>query len=105
MTVVAYVPDLMDRSKVAAAGPAVSFVATPAALVEAAPGADVAVVDLGRRGVADVMPALVATGVRVVAFGSHVDRETLEGARAAGCEEVLPRSAFFRDLPSLLGPP
>jgi D-arabinose 1-dehydrogenase-like Zn-dependent alcohol dehydrogenase len=103
MTVVAYVPDLMDRSKVAAAGAAVSFVATPAALVEAAPGATVAVVDLGRPGAVDALPALVATGVRVVAFGSHVDRDTLDAARSAGCQEVLPRSAFFRDLPSLLG--
>ena len=102
MTVVAYVPDLMDRSKVVAAGPAVSFVPAPAALVDAAPEADVVVVDLGRPGVADVLPALVTTGARVVAFGSHVDRATLDAARAAGCEEVLPRSAFFRDLPQLL---
>jgi DNA-binding NarL/FixJ family response regulator len=102
MTVVAYVPDLMDRSKVAAAGPPVSFVSTPDALVDAAPGADVVVVDLGRPGVVDALPALVATGARVVAFGSHVDRATLDSARAAGCEEVLPRSAFFRDLPQLL---
>jgi hypothetical protein len=103
MTVVAYVPDLMDRSKVAAAGPAVSFLPTPAAVVEAAPGATVAVVDLGRPGAVGALPALVATGVRVVAFGSHVDRDTLDAARSAGCHEVLPRSAFFRDLPSLLG--
>jgi hypothetical protein len=103
MSVVAYVPDLMDRSKVAAAGPAVSFVPTPAALAEAAAAGDLAVVDLGRPGAVDALPALVATGARVVAFGSHVDRETLAAARAAGCEEVLPRSAFFRDLQSLLG--
>lgn len=103
MTVVAYVPDLMDRSKVAAAGPAVSFLPSPAALAEAAAGADVAVVDLGRPGAVDALPALVATGVRVVAFGSHVERDTLEVARAAGCQEVLPRSAFFRDLRALLG--
>ena len=103
MTVVAYVPDLMDRSKVAAAGPPVSFLPTPMALVEAAAGADVAVVDLGRPGAVDALPALVATGVRVVAFGSHVERDVLDAARAAGCGQVLPRSAFFRDLPSLLG--
>jgi hypothetical protein len=103
MRVVAYVPDLMDRSKVAAAGPSVSFVPTPAALVDAGAEADVVVVDLGRPGVVDVLPALVATGARVVAFGSHVDRATLDAARAAGGEEVLPRSAFFRDLPRLLG--
>jgi DNA-binding NarL/FixJ family response regulator len=93
----------MDRSKVAAAGPAVSFAATPAALVEAAAGADVVVVDLGRPGAVDVLPALVATGARVVAFGSHVERDVLDAARAAGCADVLPRSAFFRDLPALLG--
>jgi hypothetical protein len=100
---VAYVPDLMDRSKVSAAVPDVRFVATPAALAEAASGAGVVVVDLGRPGVLDVLPAVVASGARVVAFGSHVDRDTLDAARAAGCTEVLPRSAFFRDLPSLLG--
>ena len=103
MSVLAFVPDLMDRSKVAAAGPPVSFLPTPSALVEAASEADVVVVDLGRPGAVDVLPALVATGARVVAFGSHVDRSTLDAARAAGCDEVLPRSAFFRDLPALLG--
>lgn len=103
MSVVAYVPDLMDRSKVSAAVPDVRFVATAAALPEAAAGAVVVVVDLGRPGVLDVLPSVVATGARVVAFGSHVDRDTLDAARAAGCE-VLPRSAFFRDLAALLGP-
>ena len=102
MTVVAYVPDLMDRSKVSAAAPEVRFVATPAALPEAAAGATVVVVDLGRAGVVDVLPAVVATGARVVAFGSHVDRGTLDAARAGGCTEVLPRSRFFSDLASLL---
>ena len=102
MTVVAYVPDLMDRSKVAGAGAAVSFAPTPDALVTAAADADLVVVDLGRPGVVDVLPALVATGARVVAFGSHVDRATLDAARAAGCEEVLPRSRFFASLPQLL---
>ena len=103
MSAVAYVPDLMDRSKVAAAGPPVSFLPTPAALVDAASGADVAVIDLGRPGAVDALPALVATGVRVVAFGSHVERDTLEAARAAGCGQVLPRSRFFASLPQLLG--
>ena len=35
---------------------------------------------------------------RLVAFGSHVDAQRLKAARAAGCDEVLPRSAFFEDL-------
>jgi CheY-like chemotaxis protein len=42
-------------------------------------------------------------GVRVVGFGSHVDVARLKAARQAGCEEVLPRSAFFEDLEARLG--
>jgi hypothetical protein len=93
----------MDRSKVSAAVPGVAFAPTPVALPEAAAGAAVVAVDLGRPGVLDVLPAVVATGARVVAFGSHVDRETLDAARAAGCTEVLPRSRFFAAIPELLG--
>jgi hypothetical protein len=104
VSVVAFVPDLMDRSKVSAAVPGVRFVATPAALADAAAGAEVVAVDLGRPGVLDVLPAVVATGARVVAFGSHVDRGTLDTARAAGCAEVVPRSRFFGDIASLLTP-
>jgi len=39
---------------------------------------------------------------RVVAYGSHVDVETLKKARAAGCDLVLPRSKFVEDLPAQL---
>jgi CheY-like chemotaxis protein len=58
------------------------------------------VLDLHNPGL-DV-PAVVSrfreSGVRIVAFGSHVDAGRLKAARAAGCEEVLPRSAFFEEL-------
>ena len=96
--VVAYVPDLMDRSKVAAAGD-VTFVDSPEALIDA-PG-DVVVVDLMRSGVLDVLPAL--RGRRVIGFGRHTERAVLEAAGAAGCGEVLPRSSFFPRLNELLG--
>jgi hypothetical protein len=89
--IAAYVPDLMDRSRLASV-PDVTFVATPAALVDV--DADVVVVDLSRPGVLDVLPSLA--GMRVVAFGSHVDTELLAAARATGAE-VLPRSRFFAD--------
>lgn len=95
--IAAYVPDLMDRSKLSAAGE-VSFVATPAELSSV--GADVVVVDLSRPGVLDVMGQL--GGVRTIGFGSHVDEELLAAAKAAGCSEVLPRSRFFARLPDLL---
>ena len=39
---------------------------------------------------------------RVVAYGSHVDAETLRAARAAGCDPVLPRSKFVEELPKAL---
>lgn len=87
--VVAYVPDLMDRSKVAALGD-VRFVAAPAELVGVE--ADVVVVDLSRPGVLDVLPRVRA---HTVGFGRHTSVEVLEAAHAAGCDEVLPRSAFF----------
>jgi hypothetical protein len=40
--------------------------------------------------------------VRVVGFGSHVDRARLEAAREAGCDEVLARSAFFARLAGIV---
>jgi hypothetical protein len=100
MPVVAYVPDLMDRSKVAAAVPGATFVDRPDALAPIASGADVVVVDLGRPGVLEALPALVATGARVIGFGSHVERATLDAAAATGCE-AMPRSQFFRSLGDL----
>jgi CheY-like chemotaxis protein len=36
---------------------------------------------------------------RVVAYGSHVDPVGLKAARDAGCDIVLPRSAFVEQLP------
>ena len=36
---------------------------------------------------------------RVVAYGSHVDAETLRLARQAGCDPVLPRSKFVEEFP------
>jgi hypothetical protein len=94
MTVVAYVPDLMDRSKVTAAAPGTTFVARPADLAAAAtdPGG-VVVLDLSRPGVLDALPL----PGRVVGFASHVDTETLDAASERGVT-VMARSAFFRDV-------
>ena len=97
MTVYAFVPDLMDRSRLS--GLDVSFVASPDELGVA--GADdIVVVDLSRPG---VLEALTAVGsARTIGFGSHVDRELLDAARAAGCDDVLARSEFFRRARDLL---
>jgi CheY-like chemotaxis protein len=39
---------------------------------------------------------------RVIAFLSHVQTELAERARAAGCQEVMPRSKFTQNLASIL---
>jgi hypothetical protein len=97
--IVAYVPDLMDRSKVAAAGQ-VTFVSRPGELAAASEGADVVVVDLTRPGVVDVLGGLSG---RVIGFANHTSRDVMDAARAAGCEQVLARSEFFARLDELLG--
>jgi ActR/RegA family two-component response regulator len=38
----------------------------------------------------------------LIAFGSHVEGAALLGAKAAGCQNALPRSKFAGDLPALL---
>ena len=86
---VGYVPDLMDRSKLSG----VRFVPSPQALVDSTERS--VVVDLGRPGVLDVLPKLHAEGRRIIGFASHVDRRTIDAARAAGCE-ALARSDLFR---------
>ena len=101
MKVVAYVPDLLDRSKVAAAGD-VTFVARPEQLAETATamGAELAVVDLTRPGAVE---AVGEVPVPVIAFANHTRRDLMAAATAAGARDVLPRSSFFARLDELLG--
>jgi hypothetical protein len=96
--IVAYVPDLIDRSKVAAAGDCI-FVSRPDDLAALSPSADVVVVDLTRPGVVDVLSGLQG---RIVGFANHTSRDVMAAARAAGCEQVLPRSDFFARIDEVL---
>ena len=91
--IVAFVDDLMDRSKIATAVPDIDFAPAP----DACAGADVVVVDLG--GHADAVAELrrLAPGARIVAFGRHDNPEALAQAREDGADDALPRSRFFRD--------
>ena len=97
MRIAAYVPDLIDRSKVAAAAPDATFVGKPAEL--AGLDASIVVVDLGRPGVVDELGSLSG---RVIGFARHTERDLIARARAAGCDEVLVRSDFFPRLGELL---
>jgi hypothetical protein len=89
--VIVFAPDLMDRSRIAAALPHAVFVRRVEELVGVP--ARWVIVDLSRPGVLEVEAAVDAP---VIGFGSHVDEALLAAARAAGCAEVLPRSRFFR---------
>lgn len=93
-----FAPDLMDRSKITAALPGCTVVARVADLGQA----PVVIVDLSRPGVLDAITRLVGEGRRVIGFGSHVDRPTLDAARQAGAEVVV-RSAFFSRVGEVVG--
>jgi DNA-binding NarL/FixJ family response regulator len=41
-------------------------------------------------------------GLRVIGFLSHVQTELAAQARAAGCDEVMPRSRFTQDLANII---
>ena len=97
MKVAAYVPDLMDRSKVAAAAPGATFVSRAADL--ATVDADLVVLDLTRPGAVDVIPRLQA---RTVGFCRHTMRDVIAAAEEAGCDRVVVRSEFFADVAGAL---
>jgi hypothetical protein len=96
--VVAFVPDLMDRSRFPTG---VTFVTDPLELLAAAPEAALVIVDLSRAGHLEHLTTLGSSGERVVGFASHVDTELVEHGEARGWE-VLVRSVFFRRLPKLV---
>ncbi len=115
--IVAYAPDLLDRSRISAALPGARVVGTRAGVLavvdERAAGAQIddparqdtlVLVDLGRPDALALVAELASRPVRVVAFGSHVDDERLAAAAAAGAHEVLARSVFFRRLAGFAGP-
>ena len=71
------------------------------------PPPQLVIVDLNARSrPIDAIVKLRATAkdIRIVAFLSHVQRELAEQARAAGCDEVMPRSSFTQNLADILSP-
>jgi hypothetical protein len=97
--VVAVAADLMLGSKVeatlSAAGHEVTMV--PSLAGASLENTDLLVVDLE----VESPEALVAVGVPVLGYYSHVDADTREAAVAAGVDLVVPRSRMARELPEL----
>ena len=74
-------------------------------LLEMEPLPRLAIVDLNARGGAIAAIERVRagkSGVRLVGFLSHVQTDLAAKARAAGCDEVMPRSSFTRNLAAIL---
>jgi CheY-like chemotaxis protein len=106
--------DLIFFSRVSgaarAAGLGVRMVRTAADLVAAArtapprgvildvhnPGLDLESLLIQLKGACPAMP-------RVIAYGSHVEAAVLKAAREAGCDRVLPRSQFVKELEAKIG--
>ena len=109
--VLAAVDDLLFRSKIRAAakqvGVDVAFARTPDEIltqVRALKPA-LAIFDLnsGKTDPVRVIGLLKAeSAVRTIAFASHVHADLINAARAAGADEVLPRSAFAAHLADIL---
>lgn len=106
--------DLIFFSRVSgaarAAGLSVRMVRSAADLLGAARSAPPAgvIVDVHNPGLD--LPALLAglketcpAMPRVIAYGSHVEADVLRAARQAGCDRVLPRSQFVKELEAKVG--
>jgi len=98
MRIVAFVTDLMDRSKIEPLGD-VTFARDPSQAV----GADVVIVDLAKHAALVPLVRAAAPGTRVVAFGRHTDARALQQAVSDGADAALPRSGFFADPRAALG--
>jgi hypothetical protein len=91
--VVAYVPNLMDRSRF---GSSVEFINKLSLLAEVE--ANVLIVDLSSPGVLEHLPERQY----VIGYAPHVDEALLGEASVSGCNEALARSVFFRRLPEIM---
>ncbi|MGE5335816.1 MAG: hypothetical protein ACM3JL_00115 [Nitrososphaerota archaeon] len=91
--------DLMLGSKVEAQLTAAGHEVTTAPSIESASreDKDLIVADLD----AEDPAALVAPGLPVLGYYSHIDVATKEAAEAAGIALVVPRSRMARELPDL----
>src|ERR671917_2546291 len=110
--VLAAVEDLLFRSKISETaeqlGIEARFPRSPKKLLEALRESppDLLVLDLNsaRFEPLDILRTVKSNevGIPTVGFLSHVQRDLAVAAREAGCDHVMARSAFTRDLPKIL---
>ena len=92
--------DLMDGSRFRTAATGTDLAIVRSAESPELADARIVLLDLATG----IDPAVVvAEGRTVIAYGAHVDADALDAARAAGCDDALPRSVVFRRTVELLG--
>lgn len=92
MKIVAFVPDLMDRSRFPKAAD-VTFVRTAGELTAASVDAELVVADLNRDGAYEALSS-VSEDIRRIGFTNHENNEAIQATRAEGIE-AMARSRFF----------
>ena len=100
MRLVAYVPDLMDRSRFTRVDMEKVFVPELSRLTAEVRTGDVVVVDLNRQGSLEAV-ARVEVDARRLGFTNHDNHEMIEAAKVAGVD-VFARSRFFSHLVEIL---
>jgi CheY-like chemotaxis protein len=112
--VLAAVEDLLFRSKISetasSLGIEAAFPRNPRRLLDALRDSppDLLVLDLNSARfepltlLRDVRSDEVTRGIPTVGFLSHVQKDLAIAAREAGCDRVVARSAFTKDLPRIL---
>ena len=109
-TVLAVVDDMFFASKIRAVAEAVgveiSFPRTKESLIEKARQANLVIVDLHNQKIDPLtLPEDLSAHsgeIRLLGFFSHVEVELQRRALEAGYHQVIPRSAFSRDLAQIL---
>ena len=114
--IVAIVPDIFFSAKIGETakhvGAAVEFARSETELLsKAADPAELIVLDLNTAGMDMVsivaklraIPSLAKTPL--VGFVQHEMSDLIDAARKAGCNQVLSRNAFSKNLPQILGGP
>ena len=99
--VLAVAPDLMFASRIEATlGAAGHDVRLTGSIAEATDleAVDLVVADLDR----EPADGVVALGIPVLGFYSHLNTETREAAKAAGVDLIVPRSRMAREMPALV---
>ena len=102
--IVAFVDDLMDRSRISAAFDGVKFQRAIARDEPPKRDVDVVVIDLAKHAaIVSVIRAGYPTAL-LIGFAPHVDEASVNAAQV-GVDRALPRSRFFRDVAAALATP